>query len=586
MQLGMKCLGVAASALMVFAGSAHALPSLMDRIPSDALVSIVIPNPTALEASFKKAATSMGLPAGSEMNLEALMQVIGIADSVKADGPVGLAVKLPVRDKDGNELPEDQQNVVILVPVKDYAAFTKALGAEGDAEILTVNMGDGPAFARNIGDGYAALSKNKTFLTSFKGEKGQLAGHKARVSASADSVADRSDVVILVNVDTGRQVIMDGLKRSREEMENNMAMMGDGAPDMAPLNAMIDSFVEQSRSMVLGLKLDDAGISADMVSTFIEASNFAKIAGSSGKSVELMGRLPKTDYLIAGALDVSSEPIRNFLTSLPIPKQAGGDALQLADALKTMNGASFSLGFNPGGIMAGLLTRTVSFVSSPDPAAAVKQLQASMARMTEAKVANAKYTPAKTEVNGVKVDDFEIKMTANAEQPGAAQAMMFMFGPNGGPAGYVAQTNGGYIQTYSRSSELMGQALAAKPGSSLITDDQVKLVSSKLPEGRVAELYVGPKAIMNSITPVLTMFAGASPDYTPSDTIPPIGLAIAPGGGGLRATIFVPHASVRSISEYATSVQKAINPGEEPEEAPMGDKPAEKDDKKPSKPKF
>ena len=584
MQRGIKSLGVVAAALFLLAGSANALPPLMDRIPADAVLSIVVTNPTALEASVKKAAASMGVPA-DEMNLEAIMQIFGIADSVKTDSAVGVVVKLPVTDADGNELPEELRNAALLVPVKDFNAFAKALGGDGVAELQSITTGDGQLFAKNIGDGYAAVSKNKDFLTTFKGEKGQLAAHNARVSKGANSVADGSDVVILVNMETGREAIQDGLKRQRLEMKNNMAAMGGDPEAMAPLNAFIDSFVEQSRSLVFGLKLDDVGTSADAVATFTDATTFAKIASASGKTSELMSRLPKADYVIAGALDVSSEPLRAYLASLQ-PEGAGADPMQLAQSLKTMKGASFSIGFNPGGIMAGILTRTVSFVSSADPDGAIKNLQASFVKMTDAKLATAKYTPAKTEVNGVKVDDYEIRLNLKDGGPGTAQAMMFMFGPNGGPAGYIAKTEGGYLQTYSRSSELMGQALSTKAGSSLSSDEQVKSVSAKLPEGRVAELYIGPKAIMNSATPLLTMFAGASPDYTPSDTIPPIGLAIAPAGGGLRATIYVPHATVRSISEYSKAVQSAMNPDAEPMGEPEPAENAKPADKKPSKPKF
>ncbi len=589
MQFGMKSLSVAAAVLFLLAGSATALPPLMDRIPSDAVVSIVVTNPTALEANIKKAAASMGMPA-NEMNLEALMQVMGLSESIKADSPVGLVIKLPVNDAEGNELPEEQRNVAVLVPVKDFAAFTKALGGDGTAEVQSITMGDGSLFAKSMGDGYAAVSKNKDFLTTFKADKGQLAAHSARVSKGAETVADRSDVVILVNMETGREAIQDGLKRQRREMADNMAAMGGDAASMAPLNAVVDSFVSQARSLVLGLKLDDLGTSADAVATFTDATTFAKIAGATGKSNELMGRLPKTDYVMAGALDVSSEPVRAFLMSLQPPAGAGAggaaDPMQLANSLKTMNGASFSIGFNPGGIMAGILTRTVSFVSSSDPDGAIKNLQDSMVKMSDAKLATTKYTPAKTEINGVKVDDFELRLNLKDGGPGAAQAMMFMFGPGGGPAGYIAKTEGGYLQTYSRSSELMGQALAARGGSSLNADEQVRSVSSKMPEGRVAELYIGPKAIMNSATPLLTMFAGASPDYTPSDTIPPIGLAIAPGGGGLRATIYVPHATVRSITEYSNAVRTAMNPDADPMADPDPAGKPDPADKKPAKPKF
>lgn len=573
--------GVAAVALSSIAGSALALPALMDRIPSSSFLTIVVPNPQKLEQSLKSTATAMGVE-GDQINLEAVLQMIGVADSVNAQGALAVMVPLPAADK-AKGAKEDRG--IVLVPVKDYTTFAKGLGGVGSAQSEKVQMPDGDEmFIKNISDGYAAMSKHEADLFAFKADKGQMGAHRKLISAHADKVADASDVVILVNVEMGRAVIKEGLEKGRAEMLQNMAMMGPQAPDLTIPNWLVDAFVDQGRSVLLGLKLDGNGVSADAVGTFTEGSPLAKATVAGGKAGALLRKLPKRDFLVSGALDMSSEGWRDFIKGMPQPKDAAGGAnkmMDMGEALKNTQGASFLLGFNPGGLMAGILTQTITYTASGPEG--VKSFQSNLTKMQELGLGTTKYTPAKVDVNGTKVDEYEMKMKADPNNPQMGQAMIFMFGPSGGPSGYVAAVDGGYVQTMSRSSDLMGAALkAAKGENTLDGDAQIKAVADRMPAGRFAELYIGPKAIVDTVKPMIAMFMGAAVDYEVPATTQPLGLALASSEGSLHANIYVPNQTVKVMSEFVKGLEKARQ-GEDPADAAPA--PAPKKDKG-EKPKF
>lgn len=572
--------------LLSLAGTAHALPALMDRVPADAFVSVVVSNPQRFEQRIKTTAQAMGLPPEqiAQINLEALLQMAGIAESVKTDG--GLAFFMPVPKEDKNNAGGSADDLgIMLVPVKDYAGFVKAMGGTGTAAQEKVNVSNEDMFVRNLGDGYAAMGKNEAALSAFSGKGGNLGAHRKLISAGADKISETADVVIMINAEVGRPFIKKAIAEAQERMQQQMMMMGQGAQNTEAMQWATNLMVDNSRSLLMGLSLDGSGISADAVTTFTEGSNLAKITSGKGLSGMLLGKLPKREYLVAGALDLSNADLKKLIGEMPVPAEAKPQGFDMMSMMKNTDGAGFVLGFNPGGVMAGALTQTVSYVAVKDTDAGLKAFQDTIASLQTNKMGKGKYTPAKAEVDGVKVDEYEMQIKAPEGQPGAGQAMVMMFGPSGGPTGYLAKTQGGYIQTYSKSSELMSAALKASKGENTLSSDaSVKPVIDRLPANRMAELYISPRGIIETIKPFVAMMGGGGIDYDTPAQVAPIALSIAPSEGSAIATIYVPNQSVKVITDFSKAMQKAMNPDEEPEAEPA---PAKKDDgKKDSKPKF
>lgn len=573
--------------LLSLAGTAHALPALMDRVPADAFVSVVVSNPQRFEQRIKTTAQAMGLPPEqiAQINLEALLQMAGIAESVKTDGGLAFFMPVPEETKNGQTPKGEDDKGIVLVPVKDYAGFVKAMGGTGTAAQEKTSLNGEDMFVRNLGDGYAAMCKNEAALSAFSGKGGNLGSHRKLISAGADKISETADVVIMINAEVGRPFIKKAVAAAQERMQQQMMMMGQGAQNTEAMQWATNLMVDNSRSLLMGLSLDGSGISADAVTTFTEGSNLAKITSGKGLSGMLLGKLPKREYLVAGALDLSNADLKKLIGEMPIPAEQKPQGFDMMSMMKNTDGAGFVLGFNPGGIMAGALTQTVSYVAAKDSDAGLKTFQDSIAALQTNKMGKGKYTPAKAEVDGVKVDEYEMQIKAPEGQPGAGQAMVMMFGPSGGPTGYLAKTQGGYIQTYSKSSELMSAALKASKGENTLSSDaSVKPVIDRLPANRMAELYISPRGIIETIKPFVAMMGGGGIDYDTPAQVAPIALSIAPSEGSAIATIYVPNQSVKVITDFSKAMQKAMNPDEEPAAEPA---PAKKDDgKKDSKPKF
>jgi hypothetical protein len=571
--------------LLSLAGTAHALPALMDRVPSDAFLSVVVSNPQRLEQRIKTTAAAMGLPPEqiAQINLEALLQMAGIAESVKTDGGLAFFMPVPAEGKEGQQAAPAGDMGVMLVPVKDYAGFVKAMGGTGTAAQEKVNVSNEDMIIRNLGDGYAAMGKSEAALAALSGKGGNLSAHRKLISAGADKISDTADVVILINAEVGRPFIKKAITEAQENMQRQMAMMGQDAQNTEAAQWLTNMMVDNSRSLLMGLSLDGSGVSADAVTTFTEGSSLAKITSGKGLSGMLMGKLPKREYLVAGALDMSSADLKKLISEIPIPAEQKPQGFDIMAMMKNTEGAGFVLGFNPGGVMAGALTQTVSYVAVKDTDAGLKAFQDSIAALQTNKMGKGKYTPAKAEVEGVKVDEYEMQIKAPEGQPGAGQVMVMMFGPSGGPTGYLAKAQGGYIQTYSKSSELMSAALKASKGeNTLASDASVKPVTDRLPANRLAELYISPRGIIETIKPFVAMLGGGGIDYDTPAQVAPIALSIAPSEGSAIATIYVPNQSVKVITDFSRAMQIAMNPEAEPEAEP-----AKKDDgKKDAKPKF
>src|SRR5262249_46479515 len=121
------------------------------------------------------------------------------ADGLDKHGSLAVAV---VPDKDGKvDFDQKEGPVVIVVPVKDYAAFAKGLGATEAAGIASIKVDEHPAFTKDLGGGFAAMSPHKDLLESFDGKPGNNAKHKTSLGKSGQQIADLSDLMFVISVE-------------------------------------------------------------------------------------------------------------------------------------------------------------------------------------------------------------------------------------------------------------------------------------------------------------------------------------------------------------------------------------------------
>lgn len=580
----------AAVLLTLVCGSTVALadaPASLDRIPANAAMALSIRNMEQLTQRMAALSEMVGPEALEDNPLADIQQLLG-TPGLNKTGSAALIVmpgadgKLPAGGMgDGAEGSEPE--AVALVPVSDYAAFVKALGAPGTDGTQAITVDGEENFVRDAGGGYAVLGKARSVVEGFKSETGQAAAHMKAMGPQGKRTADLADVLMIASI----PAMQDQLKEMGDSAKEQAEMMGQmGGADIGPAAAIgeivMSTFSRDAQVGVIGIGLGEKGIWLDIGAQFKEGSELAKFFAETGKSGALLGRVPAMPFLFAGAVDLSAPGIKTIIrnanemnakAAAQAAKEAGdamaGDAgaqaagamANFASNMDKVDGASFVVGASPGGLMGGLLVNTTMFMQSSNPAGYLASVKETMLKSNGQNVGGMTmksiWEPAATEVSGVKVDKWTTEIVTDPDDPNAGSiAMMqaFMYGQ--GPAGgFSAAVENGVVMTMSQNTPLMTQALAAAKGEKgLTTDEQIKASQALLPEGRTFEFFVGTKSVMDTVGGFLAMMGGAAEFDIPAN-LPPIAIGGTTDGGGVSTRIYLPHDVLKTFAEVAEAMQ-------------------------------
>ncbi len=571
-------------------------PASLDRIPANAAMAMSIRN---MEQLIQRTSALAALTGQDENSLNPLADIKQLLDTpgLNKSGSAALVV-MPGPD---GKLPaggEDQgATAFALVPVSDYAAFVKALGAPGTDGTQAITVDGEENFVRDAGGGYAVLGKAREVVEGFKSEAGQSAAHMKAMGPQGKRTADIADVLMIASIPAMQDQIKEGGAQLKEQAE----MMGQmGGADVGPASAIGDlvmnTFARDGQVGIIGIGLGEKGVWLDIGAQFKEGSELAKFFADTGKSGSLLGRVPAMPFLFAGAVDLSAPGIKTIIrnanemnakAAAQAAKEAGdamaGDAgaeaagamANFASNMDKIDGVSMVMGASPGGLMGGLLVNTTMFMQSSNPAAYIASAKEAMLKSNGQNVGGmtmkSSWEPAAAEISGVKVDKWTTEIVADPDDPNAGNiAMMqaFMYGQ--GPAGgFSAAVDNGVVMTMSQNTPLMTQALAAAKGEKgLTTDEQIKASQALLPEGRTFEFFVGSKSVMDTVGGFLAMMGGAAEFDIPAN-LPPIAIGGTTDGGGVSTRVYLPHDVLKTFAEVA----KAMQPEGEPMDGGDGEAP-------------
>lgn len=534
--------GLAASVFALAAAPALALPPIMDRVPTDAAVTVVVPNMEALAKSISNLATLVGAP--MEIKPDVLLMQAGVPMGLVKDGAVA-AIIAELPQKEG-----DEPKAIILIPTTDYKAFIKNLGGEAGDGVTKIALDGKDMFARSLDGNYAALSNDQPTLEKFSGKAGNAAAHKTFFGAAGDRLSDKAELSVFVNFAKVRPMVKEAMKKQAEEMAQ-MTPDGEG-----PLGEggkwLTDQFTNDTSAVVLGARFETLGISLDAVPRFAEGSKLEAASKVAGKSTALLNKLPAKPFLAALALDTSNPAFRAFLKDMPKPKagKEAAEAKQFMDEMDSATGRAVIIAGSKGGIATGLLGQMLVFTQAADPAKAMNVFKTGA---TDPVIGGGEWKADVTKVDTVSVNEWSKKMGSDA---GADEGMgpEELYGNAEGPVGYTALTEGGFITTFSKSSDLISAALKAVKGEgSLASDKVLQQVAEKLPSNRMAEVYIGLDTILNTV-PQAQMVVGMMGINVPA-SLPPIALSIAPDAGSAQASIFLPTPVLKMFGDVAKSMQ-------------------------------
>lgn len=565
-----------ALSLLVLAGSASAMPAIADRLPTDISAAIIIPSIDGLEKDVRSLASLMGLPAEA-VNIDQLLSMAGIEGAVSKQGPVAVFFGLP---KGGVE---DQGT--LLFPVTNFDTLVKGLGGEVKDGVASANVQGTDVFIKQLDGGMAVMGADGEFIKAFKGETGKNAAHAKTIGPVGVKLAESSDLIAIINVAPMRAELKDGFADGLD-MALSQAPLPE-PPDTAQIKFLADSFIDQTRAMVFGLRLDEMGVSLDMVTAFEEGSRMAAIAAKPGRAHELTGKLPNDRFVASFALDLANPELLKFLREMPKPAGAEQASMisRTLDTYAKMSGVSFLAARNPAGITAGVLARGVVYHETKDPGALADDYKATIDQLKTDKIADGFYDREKgpAEVNGKKADAWSMRLLPNPDAPEMAQAMVYIYGLAGGPNGYSVRGENFLVQTYAKSTEQLNAAVKAANGENgLTTDTFVKQVGEQLAPGRAAEIFISTKTVIDSVLPLAGAFLGGVQVDLP-EQLPPVALGISTDAGAARSTVYIPNSVIKAFADIAKAVQAARAGGGE---EPPADEPAKKGGGEKKRPGF
>ncbi|MBX3402900.1 MAG: hypothetical protein KF699_05740 [Phycisphaeraceae bacterium] len=547
--------------LGLLAGVSQAIPPALEKAPSDAVMIIAVPNPDKMQKNLQSLTTATELPLPM-LGISDALAMLGIHGGVATDKSLAIAV-MSIPDENDDEA---EPKILAIVPVTSYADFLDNFGAKPGAAggIDEFEVEFEPAFARDIGGGYAAMSNDRALVADYKPGDGRL---KAEMGAVGERLADTSDVVIVMNVAAAMPAMRAAAARAGEGLGDQLGMMGvdAGAAAENPMAQWVsEQFMDSAKVMVGGLKAGGLGLSLEMSASFKEGSLMADMFATRGNANALMGKLPNAPFLLAGALDTAAPGVKKFFKTIADKSKEMGAAEQpglFTNAMTESDGQSFAIGMSPTMLMGGgLLTNTVQYTKAANPDAAIASIKADLGALNgktiEGMTYEFTYKDGGAKVGDKNVDSWQLKMQSDGSDPMAMQAMAMIFGPSGGPGGYLSKVDGGLVRTYARNSKLMGDAMGAASGKgpSLASDAALAQVASQMPQGRVAEAYIGIKNILDMVLPMAAMF-GVQMDLDElPETLPPIGLAIAGEGGSAHLSVFLPSPVLKVVATMAEAM--------------------------------
>lgn len=566
---------MAACVLAALAGTAAAdTGGVLDRIPTNAALVIVVPNMESASAKIDRASALMGgaLAGGEDNPIAKMKQILG-TPGLNKTGTMAMAM-LPNADGEVDfetEMPEG----VILVPVSDFGAFVKQFNGEAGQGVTTVTIDGNEGFIKDIGGGYAVLAPTKGQAEAFDGKAGNRAAHEKALGPVGRNIAQSSDVIIITNVNM-----------LRDQFEDGLDSMGDAAAGAVPvpgadigldvLEMAMRNWAQQADSAIVGMGLDDKGLSIQVGTQFKEGSEVGGFFTGEADSSSLLGRLPKQQFLFAMAMDSAPAPFKKLIANMKAEGKKAAAAATPAEGAEQANepgpmamfdtvfgmsdkvdGMALGIGASPAGFMGGLFTLTSAYMRTNDPKALLEEARAATKKLdgykTEGMTYKVKYDNELLEINGTKVDSWSGNIDMDPNDPEAMNTQMMMgiiFG-QGGLGGMNATVDKGVVMTMSPNTPLVTSALeAAKNGGGLSTEEGIASVQSKLPAKRFFELYIGSKALLDNVTAGMAM-AGMGGDIEVPAKLAPVAIAASNEKSGVGIHIYVPIDVIKSAGTLA-----------------------------------
>jgi hypothetical protein len=577
-------LGLAAGlASSLVAGVAHAgMPGVLDRVPVDAPMFVAIPDLQSMLTDVTAFSNEIGdaLPAEAREAIAQIgvLQLLVSQPGMNANGSAAI-VFIPNPAAGPNE---DPMTAAAVLPITDFGAFAESpfvqgQGAQMNGGVMTLDFFGQSVFIRDLG-GFAVVGDDRDLVSEFDGQKGRMGAHKTALGVTGDRVANSSDAMLVANVEMLAPGMREGLGMMEQQVAFLAAMGGGPAvgEGFGVVKMVAENFMRDASSGMIGINFSAEGVALDIASQFSEGSELSQMfAAGDADSDELLTRMPRMDFLIAGAADTSSPGIQKIAAALnefsssmqeAAAEQLGGEAPTLGfDKLSNATGFTGAIGAAPAMGGGGLFANSLAYYRVPDAAQARKDIKAGMAEANGVTAAGVTYTTMYEEgaqtIAGLEADAYSLQTQMDPNAMGGAGGMgmmadpamiqQMMFGFTGGPNGFIAQDNDGLFMTASKNSQLLERAVNASKGDADDLSENPTFTETRkhLMDAPTAQFYIAADQIANTVGPFAVML-GAVDQFEQAESMPPVGVGIAARDGGFTARLFIPSPVIEFTAQF------------------------------------
>ncbi len=559
-QLMMMVCSGSACVSMVFA----APPPALDRVPADAPVTIVISNLQEFLNETKSFGRSI-LPPDQvlQMNMGlALAQTFLDMPGMNANGSAVAVIH--TNDQDAFFGPP----IVVVLPVTDFKQVREALGATGTGTVLEADINNNPVYMRDLGGGFMAVGPFAELVQEFSGTAGNLGTHTSMLGRNGERVLADSDFTVIVNLEQMAPQIREGAEQMRQQMDMVMMMAGDQAAQMRPMldmmNGAMTALANDGKAFAFGAQMDTSGLTFHTGLNFKDGSGGAAFFSNAGSTGTMLDKVPGTNFLFAYALDAGNASLQKLFSDMAKISQAmpGMGGMDFASMVASSKGMAGAVGTVPM-MGAGLFSNTITLTQSNDAKSVLANMKKLMTDMDGQSIEGMKYAitweDKASSVAGVDISRYGVAMQPDGTGDGAfgpaAMVLPMLFGPSGGPNGFMAVVDGMIIQTMSQNTPLMEKAIeSARTGGGIGSNAALRAVTAKLPENRVLEVYIGIDQIMNTAGPMAATF-GVLPAFEPMPAMAPIGMGMSMGNNGMQTSIHMPLDVIKGVMKIANDMQ-------------------------------
>lgn len=283
----------------------------LTTVPDDATLVLFVPSMNELAsglAAFGKSAKLDMLKGIDGAKLLDTMNFPYPVDGVDTAGPMMLAGK------------EEDPEPVIVITLKDAAAWKKAVDAEDASDGMLKFKGEHEGWAR-IKDNVCIIAQEKEQLVDATKSTGKFASRFAKLKLS-----DKTACAVFIDVPGWKTPVNEGIDSFMALAEMGMAQAGgkEGEMAQAAMKTMMDflkSVVAQTETFVVAARFDADGAHTDFITSFSDA-------GSVG---EYLTKVEKTD-----ANPLRGLPDKSWVATFGCEWKGGGNTSVLEQMGRTM----------------------------------------------------------------------------------------------------------------------------------------------------------------------------------------------------------------------------------------------------------